>query len=117
MASVDEKVNEECNYTPLEGRLTIERHFSDGRNPFDKVKWTYSDIIINDESGNPLFTQKNSEYPEFFSPLARQVVASRYSYGEINTPEREISLRNIIGRVSETYGRQSFEKGVFDETM
>lgn len=115
MATVEEMVNQDSDTHVDRGRMSIERYFSDNRNPFDKVKWTYSDITISDESGKVLFTQRNSEYPEYFTSLARQVVASRYSYGENNTPERETSLRRIIGRVSETYGKQSFEKGVFDK--
>lgn len=97
-------------------RLTLDRYFSqENIIPYDKVKWERFDVDIKDDEGKILFTQKDSEYPEYFSPNARSVVASRYSYGEMGTSERETSLRQIIGRVSETYGRQSFERGYFDE--
>ncbi len=99
-----------------EGKLTLERYFSkEDISPYDRVKWTTSEVKIKDEDGQVLFTQKNSEYPEYFSDLARSVVSSRYSYGENGTKEREISLRSIIGRVSETYGRESLEKNYFNE--
>lgn len=98
------------------GKLTLDRYFSlEDFSPYDRIKWIKSDIQIKNDNGEVLFTQKNSEYPKFFSELAKSVVASRYSYGEIDTSERETSLRNIIQRVSETYGKRAFEKGYFDE--
>lgn len=98
------------------GKLTLERYFSlENVSCYDRVKWGRYDIEIKDDNGKVLFVQKNSGYPEYFSPNARSVVASRYSYGEVGTKERETSLKNIIQRVSETYGEQALESGYFNK--
>ena len=111
--SIIEEVKPDRGYN---GKLTLDRYFSqENISSYDRVKWVKSDIDIKDDNGNVLFVQKNSEYPDFFSQIARSVVASRYAYGEMGTSERETSLKSIIKRVSETYGRQSFEKGYLDE--
>ncbi|MEK6873095.1 MAG: vitamin B12-dependent ribonucleotide reductase [Nanoarchaeota archaeon] len=100
----------------VNGKLNLKRYFSlDDVSPYDRVKWTTSDVDIKDENGKVLFIQKNSKFPEYFSPVARSVVSSRYSYGEIGTSERETSLKSIDERISETYGRQSLERGYFSE--
>ena len=112
---LEEIVSDE-NYSLKNGRLAIDRYFSlDGVSPYDRVKWTTSDVDIKDEGGKILFVQKNSKFPEYFSPVARSVVSSRYSYGEMGTSERETSLKQIDERVSETYGRQSLDRGYFKE--
>ena len=49
-----------------------------------------------------LFEQTNCEIPAGWSQLATNVVVSKYFYGEINTPEREYSVRQLIHRVSRT---------------
>jgi len=98
------------------GRLDIARYFSKEEiSPYDRVNWTKSDVDIKNDMGKVIFVQKDSEFPEYFSPNARSVVASRYAYGEIDTDERETSLRDIISRVSGTYGKQALEHGYFDE--
>src|SRR3972149_7375635 len=98
------------------GRLTIERYFSkEGVSPYDEFKWESSNVDIKDDMGKVIFVQKNSEFPSAFSANAKSVVASRYAYGEIGTPERETSLRSIIGRVSEAYGKQALAHGYLDE--
>jgi ribonucleoside-diphosphate reductase alpha chain len=100
----------------MAGKLNIERYFShEGVIPYDEFEWEYSNVDIKDERGNVIFVQKNSEFPKTFSPNARSVVASRYAYGQIDTEERETSLKSIIGRVSETYGKQALKHGYFDE--
>ncbi len=114
MSSVVERLGSER--VEENGKLTLERYFSlEGVSPYDRIKWTKNNIDIKNDNGEILFVQKNSEYPEYFSSNARSIVASRYSYGEIGTKERETSLRNIIQRVSETYGKSALEKVYFNE--
>ena len=114
--AIGEMKSSEVERNGRNNKLTIDRYFSkETESPYDRVNWTNSDVQIKNELGEVLFIQKDSEFPEYFSPLARSVVSSRYSYGEMGTDERETSLRDIIGRVTETYGKQSFEKGYFNE--
>ena len=99
--------------TQKPSRLSIDRYFSkEGQIPYhDPVrKWTQSDVTITDE-GRASFVQKGVEFPDYFSQQSRQIVASRYFYGEQGTSERENSLRDIVDRVTTTIA----EWGVKDE--
>lgn len=96
--------------------LKIDRHFSPPvKNLYDIVKWEESDINITDESGNFLFVQKGVKFPEFYSPLARKVVASRYFYGEQGTPERESSLEQLNKRVGDTFEKWALKQKYFSK--
>lgn len=92
--------------------IEIERFFS--RNgTFNSVEWDKSDITISDESGKPLFVQKEAEFPVFWSQRARQIVASRYFYGEQGKTEREKSVMQVIERVADTFAEWGLKKGYF----
>lgn len=70
-------------------------------NPFDTVSWEKRTATIKSDAG-VVFEQTNCEFPATWSQLAVNVVASKYFYGEPNTPERETSIKNLIHRVSRT---------------
>jgi ribonucleoside-diphosphate reductase alpha chain len=55
--------------------------------------------------------------PKNWSILATKVVVSKYFYGEINTPEREKSLRQLIHRVCRTVADWGIADGYFDKEM
>ena len=57
---------------------------------------------IKGENGEVLFEQTDCEIPAHWSQLATNVVVSKYFYGEVNTPEREHSVRQLIHRVCRT---------------
>ncbi|BCW94840.1 MAG: hypothetical protein KatS3mg018_0322 [Fimbriimonadales bacterium] len=90
--------------------LTIERRFTRaGVDPFDEVEWERRTAVITDERGRVVFEQREVETPAFWSQLATNVVVSKYFRGQIGTPERETSVRQVIGRVVDTltdWGRQ-----------
>ena len=99
------------------GGLTIDRVFStEGQHPFDSVSWTTRDAAIKNFSGEAIFEQKGVEFPEAFSPLAVNVVASKYFYGDVETGngtpaegQREYSLKQLVHRVTRTitdWGRE-----------
>ncbi|MDP6641382.1 MAG: vitamin B12-dependent ribonucleotide reductase [Nitrososphaerales archaeon] len=71
-------------------------------NIFDSVEWEKADIDIADDNGNPLFVQKDAEFPSFWSPLARKITCSKYFFGEKNSDDREGSLKDLIWRVTST---------------
>ncbi|MBD3252359.1 adenosylcobalamin-dependent ribonucleoside-diphosphate reductase [Candidatus Pacearchaeota archaeon] len=95
------------------GTIKIGRYFSKGGIPYYKHNWTKSDVDINDETGRILFTQKGVEFPERYSELSRQIVASRYFYGEVETAEREYSLRQLIERVTTAISEWGVQDGYF----
>ena len=83
--------------------LEFKRYFTDGRiSPFDAVEWERRTALIGNEKGETIFKQENVEVPKAWSQTATNIVASKYFHGKINTPEREPSVRQLIGRVVNT---------------
>src|SRR6185503_1173968 len=83
--------------------LTIERRFTrPDVHPYDTVEWDLRDSAITNEHGQVVFEQKDLEFPKSWSALATNVVASKYFRGHLGTPEREHSVRQMIGRVADT---------------
>ena len=60
-----------------------------------------------------IFEQTNCEVPSFWSQLATNVICSKYFYGEVGTPEREYSVRQLIHRVARTIADWGLEDGYF----
>jgi len=80
--------------------LTIPRHFTTpGADPFDTVEWEIRDATIANEKGENVFEQNDVEIPKNWSQLATNVVVSKYFRGHVGSPERETSVRQLIGRV------------------
>ncbi len=81
--------------------------------PFTTVEWDYRTAAIKDETGKVLFEQTNCEIPATWSPLATNVVVSKYFYGEHGTPERETSVKQVIHRVARTIADWGIAGGYF----
>jgi len=80
--------------------LVVPRHFtSEGIDPLEAVEWERRTATIGSESGEVIFEQTDCEIPAHWSQLATNVVVSKYFRGHLNTPERESSVRQLIGRV------------------
>ena len=80
--------------------LRIPRHFTKkGSSPFAEVEWERRVATITNERGEVIFEQKDVEVPEGWSQLATNVVVSKYFRGHLGTPERESSVKQLIGRV------------------
>jgi len=90
--------------------LTFERRFTTpGVDPFDTVEWEVRDAVIGNEKGETIFEQKGVEVPKTWSQTATNVVVSKYFRGHLGTPERETSVRQLLGRVADTmtgWGRE-----------
>jgi ribonucleoside-diphosphate reductase alpha chain len=84
--------------------LTFKRHFSkDDVRPFDEVEWEIRDAVIpNYKEGGNAFEQRGVEFPKGWSQNATNIVAQKYFRGTLGTPERESSVRQLIGRVVDT---------------
>ncbi len=94
--------------------LVMPRVFStEGVSPFDQVDWDLRTAEIKDERGRVIFQQNDCEIPRSWSQLATNVVVSKYYYGEINTPERETSVRQLVNRVTRTIADWGREDGYF----
>ena len=80
--------------------LSIPRHFTKrGEDPYDTVEWELRSAKITNELGEIVFEQTDVEIPASWSQLATNVVVSKYFRGHVGTPERERSIRQLIGRV------------------
>ena len=87
---------------------------TDVADPFDTTEWDLRKAAIKDENGGILFEQEDCEVPSDWSQLATNVVVSKYFYGEINTDEREKSVRQLIHRVTRTIADWGMEDGYFE---
>jgi len=95
--------------------MTVEPCFCppDVADPFETTEWEHRTAHIKDENGGILFEQTDCEIPKSWSPLATNVVVSKYFYGEPGTPERETSVRQVIYRVARTIADWGIEDGYF----
>src|SRR5215203_3852537 len=83
-----------------------------GRDPFDEIEWELRDAIIPGKDG-PAFEQRNVEFPRFWSQTATNIVAQKYFRGRLSSPERERSVKQMIGRVVDTIGGWGRAGGYF----
>ena len=86
---------------------------ADVADPFETVEWELRTAAIKGEDGEILFEQTDCEIPASWSQLATNVVANKYFYGEVNTPERETSVRQLIDRVCRTIADWGIGDGYF----
>ncbi|NUQ63820.1 MAG: vitamin B12-dependent ribonucleotide reductase, partial [Pirellulales bacterium] len=86
---------------------------ADVEDPFDTVKWDLRSAAIKGEGGEVIFEQTDCEIPATWSQLATNIVASKYFYGELGTPQREKSVRQLIHRVCRTIADWGIEDGYF----
>ncbi|MBI4476551.1 MAG: vitamin B12-dependent ribonucleotide reductase [Acidobacteria bacterium] len=83
--------------------LRFQRFFTTaGADPFDEVEWETRDAVIANERGEAVFEQREVEAPRAWSQQATNIVVSKYFRGQIGTPGRERSVRQLIGRVVTT---------------
>lgn len=84
--------------------LEFDRYFTeDGIHPFDAVEWETRVAEIKDwKSGEVSFRQDDLEFPASWSQRATDIVASKYFRGQLGSPNRENSVKQMIGRISDT---------------
>ena len=83
--------------------LEFPRYFSRaGSDPFDEIEWESRGAVIGNEQGEVVFEQRDAEVPAFWSQQATNIVVSKYFRGVLGTPERERSVKQLIGRVVDT---------------
>jgi ribonucleoside-diphosphate reductase alpha chain len=89
--------------------LAIDRRFSRaGTHPFDELEWETRDALIGDPAA-PAFEQHGVEFPKSWSQNATNIVAQKYFRGQTGSPERESSVKQMVGRVAGTiagWGRE-----------
>src|SRR4029078_13199789 len=89
--------------TPATPGLEFSRYFTlPGVDPFDEVEWEVRSAVIGNEKGKVVFEQREVEIPKFWSQQATNIVVSKYFRGQMGSPERESSVKQLIGRVVDT---------------
>src|ERR1700742_1629674 len=91
------------------GGLSIARRFTPaGTHPFDEIEWETRDALIGDPSA-PAFEQRGVEFPKSWTQNATNIVSQKYFRGQLDSPERESSVKQMVGRVAGTiagWGRE-----------
>ncbi|MBI4458014.1 vitamin B12-dependent ribonucleotide reductase [Candidatus Uhrbacteria bacterium] len=83
--------------------LRFKRRFTtSGTHPYDRIEWELRDAVITNEKGKTVFEQKNVEVPKSWSQSATNIVVSKYFRGQIGTPGRETSVKQMVDRVAQT---------------
>jgi ribonucleoside-diphosphate reductase alpha chain len=96
-----------------EASVTPARFFTiPGRDPFEEIEWEERDAVIPGKNG-PAFEQRGVEFPKFWSQTATNIVAQKYFRGRLSSPDRERSVKQMIGRVVETIGGWGRAGGYF----
>jgi ribonucleoside-diphosphate reductase alpha chain len=94
--------------------LAFTRKFStEGVSPYDQMQWERRTASITDTKGNTIFEQKDVEIPADWSMTATNIVASKYLHGQMETPERESGVRQLVSRVAETVRDWGLAGGYF----
>ena len=94
--------------------ISVKRYFTrPGVHPYSTVDWEKRSAVISGEKGDVVFEQHDVEIPKSWSQLATNVVASKYFRGPLGTPQREQSVKQLIGRVVETITNWGRKDGYF----
>ena len=98
----------------LQQGMSVRRYFTkSGDDGFTHVQWELRTAAITGENGKIVFEQKDVEVPRGWSQTATNVVVQKYFRGTVGTPERERSVRQLIGRVADTITAWGLKDGYF----
>src|ERR1700756_3614220 len=97
--------------------LPFPRYFTSklesGKTPYDEVAWELRTASIGNDKGAVIFEQRDVEVPADWSQTATNIVVSKYFHGKIGTPQRESSVRQLVGRVVNTIADWGAEQRYF----
>src|SRR5215211_490383 len=93
--------------------VSVGRRFTEpGVSPFDAIEWEIRDALIGDPE-KPAFEQRGVEFPKSWSQNATNIVAQKYFRGRLDSPDRERSVKQMIGRVAGTIATWGRDGGYF----
>jgi len=88
--------------TTADQALSIRRFFTKpGVHPFETVEWELRDARIG-HGDRVAFEQEGVSFPKTWSQNATNIVAQKYFRGQLGSPEREHSVKQMISRVAGT---------------
>ena len=89
--------------------LSVRRLFTQpGVHPFESVEWETRDARIG-----TVFEQKDVEFPRSWSQNATNIVAQKYFRGQLDSPTREHSVKQMVSRVAGTIADWGRQRGYF----
>jgi ribonucleoside-diphosphate reductase alpha chain len=93
--------------------LRMRRHYTTaGVHPFESVEWELRDARIG-HGDKVSFEQTDVEFPTTWSQNATNIVAQKYFRGQLSSPARERSVKQMIGRVAGTIADWGRQRGYF----
>ncbi|CAB4941823.1 unannotated protein [freshwater metagenome] len=93
--------------------MTIARKFTDpSTHPFDTVTWELRDARIG-HGDKVAFEQRGVEFPSTWSQNSTNIVSQKYFRGQLDSPSRERSVKQMISRVSGTIADWGRARGYF----
>ncbi len=99
--------------------VKVPRFFSLGPDSLDAlwktIQWERTDIRIDGGDGKPVFEMSNCEFPDFYSPQARQIIASKY-FIDVDTGDGP-SMRNLVARVVNRIVGWGLQYGYYDSEI
>ncbi len=99
---------------PPEAGLVMQRYWTRaGVHPYDEILWEKRTALIAGDDGRPIFEQRDVDFPQAWSQLATNVVASKYFRGPLHAPQRETSVRQLLDRVVQTITTWGQQGGYF----
>src|SRR5689334_21066216 len=88
--------------------LRVRRLFTrPGVHPFDEIEWESRTAAVGS------FRQENVEFPASWSQNATNIVTQKYFRGQLDSPTRERSVRQMVGRVAGTIADWGRQRGYF----
>ena len=109
--------NEQTQHGSRTAGLTFPRFFTRaGTDPFDEIEWTKRGARIGDKAGGVVFEQPDIEVPKSWSQQATNIVANKYFRGQAGSPDREHSVKQLIGRVVDTITGWARKDGYFHDS-
>jgi ribonucleoside-diphosphate reductase alpha chain len=114
-AKIEELKNSTTNKTRT--GIAFQRYFTSrlevGKTPYDDLQWETRTASIGNDKGNIIFEQRDVEVPVDWSQTATNIVASKYFYGKMGSPERETSVAQLVERVVNTITDWGHKDGYF----
>ncbi len=97
--------------------ISFPRYFTSrlepGKTPYDEVQWETRTASIGNDKGSVIFEQRDVEVPVDWSQTATNIVASKYFYGKLGSPDRETSVAQLVERVVDTISDWGRKDGYF----
>jgi ribonucleoside-diphosphate reductase alpha chain len=96
--------------------LKVDRFFTrPGDDGFRGIEWDLRTASTIGEGGKIVFEQRDVEVPRTWSQTATNVVVQKYFRGQLGTPSRERSVRQLISRVADTITAWGLKDGYFTD--